>query len=716
MYTRPLELYAGLPKTAEQFANELAQLKYRPVRCPRGPGEVSRNRSVFHFISRPFTFWDAQEVSHNVRVSFSGGQVSSLKDGKTGGKLTLVRLDPVLVGSFYPAHHEDRLLVQHHSVPPLLINTLIAIEDRGFESHHGIDPLAILRAMLANIRAGGVVQGGSTLTQQLVKNFFLNSDRTLQRKINEAIMALLLEAHYSKDEILEAYLNEVYLGQDGKRAIHGFGLASQFYFERPLNELSAEHIALLVAIVKGPSYYNPRRYGKRALERRNLVIDIMEDQQLISPKEARKIRSRELGVSRYVPHSVNAYPAFMDLVRQQLRRDYREEDLTSEGLQIYSTLDPQVQYSLEQTIEQRIPRLEKERGLATGKLEAAAIVTAADSGEVLALTGGRKARYAGYNRALKARRQIGSLVKPAVFLTALERPGGYTLATLLDDRPLTYTAANGKVWSPRNYDREYHGDVPLYLALANSYNVATARLGMELGLGEVIDTLHKLGIDDDLKPYPSLLLGATEHTLLDVTRMYQTLASGGFRTPLRAINAVLSADKSPLQRYPLTVEPAINPGQSYLITTALQFAVQDGTGRALTRKLSPDLYIAGKTGTTDDLRDSWFAGYTGNHLAVIWLGRDDSQSSGLTGSTGALVVWGDLFQRINTSPLQPMMPDSIEWLKIDTANSLLANDGCRNTVELPFLIGSGPRQFAACATNQGQTRQKKSNWYQELFQ
>ena len=315
--------------TAEQFANELAQLKYRPVRSPRGPGEVSRNRSVFHFISRPFTFWDAQEVSHNVRVSFSGGQVNSLKDGKTGGKLTLVRLDPVLVGSFYPAHHEDRLLVQHHSVPPLLINTLIAIEDRGFESHHGIDPLAILRAMLANIRAGGVVQGGSTLTQQLVKNFFLNSDRTLQRKINEAIMALLLEAHYSKDEILEAYLNEVYLGQDGKRAIHGFGLASQFYFERPLNELSAEHIALLVAIVKGPSYYNPRRYGKRALERRNLVIDIMEDQQLISPKEARKILSRELGVSRYVPHSVNAYPAFMDLVRQQLRRDYREEDLTS---------------------------------------------------------------------------------------------------------------------------------------------------------------------------------------------------------------------------------------------------------------------------------------------------------------------------------------------------------------------------------------------------
>ncbi len=257
VYARPLDLYAGQELTPEQLTAELDALHYRPVRSVQQAGQYSRNREVFHIMTRPFTFWDGEEPARNLRVTFAGATVSQLANSASGSTTALARLDPVLVGSFYPAHNEDRVLLQLDQVPVGLTNALIAIEDHGFYRHHGIAPHAILRALWANIRAGEVVQGGSTLTQQLVKNFFLTSERSLVRKLNEAIMAVLLELHYSKDEILEAYLNEVYLAQDGDRSINGFGLASYFYFERPLAELSVDQYALLVGLVKGPSYYNP---------------------------------------------------------------------------------------------------------------------------------------------------------------------------------------------------------------------------------------------------------------------------------------------------------------------------------------------------------------------------------------------------------------------------------------------------------------------------
>ena len=715
VYARPLELYAGLPLTPEALDEELSGLHYHPVSSPRQAGEMSRSRNVFHLITRPFVYWDGKENSRDIQIGFSGGTVSRVTDAASNKDISLVRLDPVLVGSFYPSQNEDRVLVKIGEVPPLLIKALIAVEDRGFYSHHGIAPLSILRALWADIRAGEVVQGGSTLTQQLVKNFYLSNERTFTRKINEAIMALLLEWHYEKDEILEAYLNEVYLGQDGKRSVHGFGLASHFYFERPLSELTVDQFALLVGLVRGPSYYNPRTHPERALRRRNFVLNVMEEQGIISHAVAEQAKSRSLGVNREASKALYSFPAFLDMVRRQLRRNYREEDITSEGLRIFTTLDPQVQWQLERAMSRRLDVLERNRAFPSGTLEGAAVVTSIQGGELLAVAGGRNPAFSGFNRAVDAKRQVGSIIKPAVYLTALEEPKRYTLATLLDDNPLTYTAPNGTTWSPNNYDKRFHGMVPLYLALAHSYNVATARLGLDVGIKSVITTLRRLGVEQPLNAYPSLLLGAVELSPLEVTQMYQTIASGGFQTPLRAIRAVLAADGTPLQSYPLTVNAAINPAAAYLVTAALRHAAREGTGRSLYQVLPQNMDIAGKTGTTDDMRDSWFAGYTGDRLAAVWVGRDDNKSTGLSGSSGALLVWRDLFSHLgDTGPLQSGA-EGIEYIRIDPATGLRADQGCENSVELPFIQGSGPTAAAPCARS-ALPLQKPVDWFKELFQ
>jgi penicillin-binding protein 1B len=715
VYARPLELYTGLELTPEQLVTELKALHYRPVLSPRDSGQFSRNKNNFHLISRAFEFWDGEEAPRSVRLSFRGGKLSGLTDAGNGQGISLLRLDPVLVGSFYPAHNEDRVLLQLDEVPVSLTDALIVIEDRNFYSHSGVSPAAIARAMFANIRAGGVVQGGSTLTQQLVKNFFLTSERSLTRKANEAVMSLLLEWHYSKDEILEAYLNEVYLGQDGNRAIHGFGLASYFYFERPLAELGVDQYALLVGMVKGPSYYNPRRHPERAKSRRNLVLDVMADLGLISPDEAAHAKARKLGVSAQQRKAINTFPAFLDLVRRQLQRDYRDEDITSEGLSIFTTLDPQVQWQLQEVLGSRLSQLERDRKLKADTLQGAAVVTSVQGGEVLALAGDRDPGFAGFNRALDAHRQVGSLLKPAVYLTALEQPKRYTLATPVDDSPLKFTSRTGAVWEPGNYDKKFHGKVPLYQALAHSYNVSTARLGLDLGIETIIETLRRLGVEQHLNPYPSLVLGAVEMSPLQVTHMYQTFASGGFRTPLRAINAVLASDKTPLQRYPLSVQSAVRPAPNYLINTAMRFAVREGTGRGIYQSLSRNRDVAGKTGTTDDLRDSWFAGFTEDRLGVVWIGRDDNKSSGLTGSSGALRVWADLFSQFSGSGWVSAAVENIEYHWIEPDSGALADSGCPDAVQLPFIAGSAPRDYAACYRGK-QSLPDPVDWFKELFQ
>ncbi|TVT53017.1 MAG: penicillin-binding protein 1B [Sedimenticola thiotaurini] len=699
VYGRPLELYPGAAVSPEQLVAELQYMGYQKSSYPKQPASWSRNKERILIRSRSFNFWDGEQPGRFLDVRFSGNQIDQLTE-VGGAELALIRLEAPEIGSIYPAHNEDRVLVRRSDLPDFLVQALIVMEDRAFYEHQGVDPKAIARAIWANLRAGSVVQGGSTLTQQLVKNFYLTRERSLWRKLNEAAMALLLDAHYDKDEILGAYANEIYLGQDGGRAIHGFGLASHFYFNRTLGELSYPQLALLVAQVRGPSFYDPRRHPKRAKERRDLVLSVMQEQGLISAKEALAAKKAPLGVQQK-GDGRGSYPDFMDLVRRQLHRDYREEDLTSEGLRIFTTLDPWAQQQAETAVAERLTKLEKDYRLPKQKLESAAILVDSESGEVQALVGGRSAGYAGFNRALDAIRPIGSLVKPVVYLAALMRPDQYTLVTQLEDSSISIKGREGEPWVPENYDHTSHGTVPLHTALANSYNLATVRLGMALGLNTVADLLEQMGVSRPIQQLPAMLLGSISLSPLEVAQLYQAFAAGGFYSPLRAIRAVQSSSGQPLQRYPLTVRQAVPSGPVYLLNRNLQEVVRNGTARRLASYVANDLNIAGKTGTTDMLRDSWFAGFSGDRVAVVWVGRDDNKPAGLTGSTGALQVWGDMMRRLQPVPLELLRPDSVETVWIDPKSGFKADEGCEGARQFPFIAGSAPTLTASCVGQSG---------------
>lgn len=704
VYARPLELYEGALLSPQQLEWELGLLGYRQVQQVQAPGQWARSGTRYQIANRPFRFWDGEQTKPLLQLQLAAGSVVALSDNH-GQAQDLARLQPAEIGSIYPAHREDRVLVRRQDLPEHLVQALLAAEDRRFFEHAGVDPRGIARAMWANLRAGGVVQGGSTLTQQLVKNFILSDERSLSRKLNEALMALIVESRYSKDEILEAYANEIYLGQDRERAIHGFGLGALFYFNRPLQELRLHETALLVGLVKGASFYNPRRHPKRAKQRRDTVLGQMQAMGFIDAATAASAKAKPLGVSVRGKLQQHRYPAFIQLVRQQLRRDYEDEDLTSEGLRIFSTLDPWAQHQAERAVGRQIKAIEKRQHIKG--LQAALVMASPQSGEVLALVGGRG--KGGYNRALAARRPVGSLLKPAVYLTALAQPQRYTLASMLDDAPVSVDLPNGDRWQPRNFDRKSHGQVMLHRALARSLNQATVHLGLDLGLKPVIETLHRLGITQEIPAYPSLLLGAVPLSPLEVTQLYQTLAAGGFHAPLRAIREVLDQQQEPLQRYPIQVEQRLDPAATFLLTANLQEVVSDGTARVLQQFLPEDVAVAGKTGTTNDLRDSWFAGFSGDRVAAVWVGFDDNKATGLTGSSGAARIFGDAFAHLPSRSIVQSPPQGVEYHWVDAKSGQLSAEGCEGAMALPFIAGSQPKLRTPCASSQG------AGFWQRLF-
>ncbi len=680
VYASPVELYAGYNMNAAQFESVLKTLHYRNDTNLTAEGSYVKKNSQITLKTRPFNFWDSPQDSSLIRLNFNESSVESITDlGKQGTDVALLRMDPAQIGTLYPRIKEDRVLIKLQEAPPLLIKALLASEDRDFYHHFGLSIRGIARAMLANLKAGGMVQGGSTITQQLVKNFYLSSERKLTRKINEAFMALVLEYHYSKDEILEAYLNEIYLGQNGNSAVHGFGLASEFYFNSTLKDLPLHQIVSLVALARGPSYYDPRRAAERALQRRNLILDEMVNAQSITAKQASDAKAKPLGVITNANRSANAYPYFMDLVKRQLSQEYREEDLTSEGLSIFTTLDTRVQDTLEQTVKTQLAQLEKLPN--TSELEAAAVVTRRDSGEIAALTSGREVVSSGFNRALDAVRPIGSLIKPVIYLTALSNPKKYTITTTVSDTEIVVPNKGSEPWIPKNYDHREHGSVSLHQALAHSYNLATVRVGMDVGVNNVIETLRNMGVTREVESFPSFLLGSAQLTPMDVTQMYQTLAGDGFLSRLKAIRAVVSAKGERLQSYPFIVKQAVDPAVAYIVNTMLQEVMTEGTGHKAYDVFPKNYGLVGKTGTTNDAKDSWFAGYSGDYLSVVWVGRDDNKPAGLTGATGALPVWLSLMKQISTQPVNLIAPDNI---KMAAANS------CSNTRRYPYISGSEP--------------------------
>ena len=703
VYARPLELFVGANLKAEDLGYELDALGYRQVSRVRNPGEVARSGSRFDIFTRGFTFPGEREPAHRVTVNIGAERVTALQ--AQGKGIDLMRLDPMQIGGIYPSHGEDRVLVQLGDVPESLSLGLLAVEDRGFYSHWGFSISGIARAAFSNLRSGQVVAGGSTITQQLVKNYYLTPERTLIRKLTEVVMAVLLEFHFSKQEILESYINEIYLGQEGPRAIHGFALASRHYFDMPLEQLGLHQQALLVGMIKGPSLYNPLRNPQRARERRDVVLDVMADQGVISTEHAVIAKAMPLGLNNH-RQLRRSFPAFLDLVRRQLRLEYREEDLTTLGLSILTSFDPLLQRQLERSTTAIMEQIDS-----SGGLQSATVVTRFDTGEVAAVVGGRKVRYAGFNRALDARRPAGSLLKPAVYLAALEQPGEYTLATPLLDTALNVALPSGQSWTPRNFDRVAHGEVLLHKALAKSYNLATARLGMDLGLDVVVDMLRRLGIEGTVPEVPSLTLGAGEYSPMDMTALYQTIAAGGFRMPLRSIRDIVDARSEPLRRYPLEYDRTVSLQAVHLIHYAMREVVREGTGRGVYRYLKDDFEVAGKTGTTNEGRDSWFAGFSGDLLAVTWIGQDNNAGTALTGSSGALKVWAHFMARASVRSLSYRMPDGIETHWIENGKGYLTGEGCPDARMLPFIAGSEPLKSTGCNPRKSSIK----DWFQSLF-
>ena len=716
IYARPLELHAGLRISQADIVDELRQAGYRDVPREGESGWFVRNGGGLEIAVRPFVFWDGPQPAKRIRVAFEGG-AAVVRDAE-GADLPLVRLEPLPIGGIYPAGNEDRVLVRLGGVPKHLVQALLAMEDRKFFSHHGFDLRGIARAVVSLVRGKGL-QGGSTLTQQLVKNFFLTPERTLQRKITELFMAVLLELHYEKSEILETYLNEIYLGQDRDRAIHGVGLASLYYFGKPVENLTLAECALLVGMVKGPAVYDPYRHPQRALERRNLVLRETKDQGYATMEQYAAARAASLELNPKASTGTSPHPAFLELVHRQLRREYDEADLRSEGLRVFTTLDPRAQGAAERVLQRQLAQFDREKRFGAAGLEGAVVVTDSQAGEVQALVGGRDVRFRGFNRALDAARPVGSLLKPAIYLTALAEPSRYTLVTPIDDGPFVWKSRGAPDWQPANYDGKFHGAVPLRTALAQSYNAASARLGTELGIERVLATVKRLGFERELRPYASTLLGAAEMSPLEVAQMYQTIASGGFRTPLRAIREVTTQDGRPLRRYPLAVEQAFPPEPMYLLASAMQGIVREGTAQGLKNWLPPESAVAGKTGTTDEQRDAWFAGFTGDRLAIVWIGYDDNRAARLSGAAAALPVWGELMAALDTEPLALPKPDGIENVLIDPQSGLRADFGCADALELPFAQGSAPVERAPCASATGvaveDVKQRSKSWLERLF-
>lgn len=687
VYAAPTELYVGLAMSSEEFLAELARLQYREASTLTQPGTYRRRRGRFEVATRAVRFADEQRPAQVIVVTIEDSAITALRSAR-GNDIPIFRLDPQLIGSIFPIHGEDRIVLTPEQVPPLLPAAIKAVEDRKFETHRGLDPGGIARAMWVNLRAGKVQQGGSTLTQQLVKSYFLDGRRTLGRKAEEAMMAIALEARYSKRDLMTAYINEIYLGQQGDRAIHGFGLASQFWFGKPLDELDLSELALLVAIVRGPPYYDPRRHPERAKNRRDLVLRLLADHGIVTKEQASAAVAKPLGIASRP--SGGYYPAYLDFVRRTLRRDYKESDLTESGLSVFTSFEPRAQAAAEKSLSAGLAQLKD-------GLEGAVVVTLPQSGEVIAMVGGRDVNFDGLNRALSSRRAIGSLVKPFVFLAAIET-GDWNAASILDDMPIEVKLSRGNVWKPQNFTRTWSGPVPMVRALAESLNLATVHLGLDVGVPKVTKMFPRFGLANEPDPLPSVLLGAVDLPPIDVAQMYNGLANGGFHVPLRAVRAVVNEKGERIGAYPVKVAPVASPDAVYQVGRMMTYVIERGTGRAAAARLPRGLVVAGKTGSSSDLRDGWFAGFSGSHLAVVWIGYDDNRPTGVTGSSGALLVWQKIFSGLDTSSWQPPMPESLMDLEIDYQSGLRVTTGCSDdivTVAVP--LGTNPSFLEGCA-------------------
>ncbi len=702
VYSAPAILYPGMDWQRFGLRESLMRLGYRDAGSATDlpPGQLVWESGRVRVHLRAFEHPTRPEPDRDIVIRLRGSKIADIRELPTGRSMGAVMLEPEPLGAYYGPVREQRELVVLDELPRYLIDAVLAVEDQRFETHPGIDLRRIAGAALANLRAGRVEQGGSTLTQQLVKNFFLTPERTLSRKLREAAMALIVEARYDKDAILKAYLNEIYLGQRGATAVHGVGEASHLYFGKPASRLTVAESGLIAAIIQSPNGISPYREPERAIARRNLVLELMKNQGRLTDQQYELAIAEPLRLATVTPESGDAR-YFLDLLHRQLTETYSSEQLTEEGLRIYSTLDRRLQQIAARALHEGLEAIEKRRpSLASDdpgrRLQGCLVVLRPQTGELLALVGGRDYRVSQFDRCSQARRQTGSVFKPFVYVAGLEpRAAGpvITLASVLDDSPLELSTPNGP-WRPQNFDGKYHGRVGVREAIERSLNVATVRLAGEVGLNQVVEVAHRLGIESHLPAVPSLALGTAEITPLELARAYATLASGGVRPETQAIEDVVDPAGDVLARRELRFERVLDPGTAFLATSLLEGVATRGTAAGLYAGglRGP---IAAKTGTTDDERDLWFVGFTPELVAVVWIGFDEPRSIGLASSVGAMPIWRRFMEDVSGGTVRgafPRPPD-LERAEIAPSTGAIALRGCPEHRSEYFLPGTLPTTF-----------------------
>ncbi|SMC21312.1 penicillin-binding protein 1B [Desulfacinum hydrothermale DSM 13146] len=685
-------IYPGQDLTISAVEDMLTARGYRPAVGGRlRPGEYKRSRRALRIFFRAFAYPGKDLPAREVGIRFQGGRIQEIRTGSR--PVPYLEVEPVVLARLFGKERESRHLISIKTTPENLIHAVIAIEDHRFFQHRGIDWRGILRALWVDLRAGRVVQGGSTLTQQLVKNYFLRPERTLKRKLLEAAMALVLEARYSKEQILEMYLNEIYMGQQGSVAIHGMGQAAFTYFGRNVEDLTLAEAAALAGMIKAPNRYSPTRHPDACRERRNVVLARMRELGLIDAAAYESALSQPLRtVSRALSGKTLGY--YVDYVNRQLEELYSEETLSSEGLVIYTSYRPEIALEAERAVREGLAALEKKRPALSASdpakaLQAALVVVQPKTGALVALVGGRDFALSPYNRAVRAHRQPGSAFKPFVYLTALDQ---VTPVSWIEDMPTAYRV-DGKAWVPRNYDGRYRGAVMVREALAHSLNAATVHLAVQVGLSKIVETARRLGLQSPLKPYPSLALGAFEVTPLELAGAYAALANEGQRPHLVTIKKVVTPQGAVLERRHMSLKTVTTPAKAFLITRMLQRVVREGTARRLA-SYGVDFPCAGKTGTTSDYRDAWFVGYTSDLLALVWVGFDDNRPTRLTGSSGALPLWARFMTRIRPwlHPQDFPVPPGVVERTICLDSGDLAVQGCPRKEREYFLAERVPQK------------------------
>jgi penicillin-binding protein 1B len=712
MYAAPQSLLPGLHVRRIDLAGTLARLKYLEARrTPAAPGQYRRAGNAWDIYLRGGGGVAAQRV----RLEIHDDRITRVtRDGDDIGAATL---EPEILASADDRRAEEHRPVRLGDVPLVLLNAVLAAEDHRFFEHGGLDARGVLRAAWTNLRAGRVLQGGSTITQQLVKNRLVGARRTYARKVNEAWLATLVEWRYSKEQILEAYLNEIYLGQRGGLAVRGVGAAARAYFRKEIHQLTPAEAALLAGMVRAPNSYSPSVNPARARARRDVVLGRMRDLGTLSAADWEAARAQPV---RVPPAAAAAHPApyFVDYVRLELEQ--RFEDVgDSVGTSVYTTLDLALQRFAEGAVvrgldrlETRVPRLR--RAEPARRLQAALVALDPATGEIRALIGGRDYQASQFNRAALAHRQPGSAFKPFVYLAALRTHGGapaLTAASIVDDSPITLTVGRN-TWSPRNYDDRYEGPVTVRRALELSLNAATVRVAESVGLPAVIETARALGLGGELVPVPAMALGSFEVTPIELARAYLPIVNGGLRpSGVVAVHAV--RDRRGVVEADADAAPAtvITAAEAYLLTSLLEGAITSGTG-APARALGVVGAVAGKTGTTNDGRDAWFVGYAPRLLVAVWVGFDGGDLHGLSGAEAALPIWADFMRQALEANPQPAftVPSGIAFAEIDPTTGRLANRFCPVVARETFLVGTEP---APCEEHGG-VGDQISDWWKRL--